>query len=165
MPEGDHKLRMLLDFEDINDESIVFLAEYNEVQAFLVALEVGTNILSKAAKNKAFGTLAAKSDSNEALIALKGGVDPNMIIKYSTGGNTYNSGTALHKACYDGDMALLECLLGIEGLALGLSDKRQWHAVHFAAWRGNHEALLRLLEDDRVDVNARASPGSSWRLR
>jgi Ankyrin repeats (many copies) len=84
-----------------------------------------------------------------------------MIIKYSTGGNTYNSGTALHKGCYDGDMALLECLLGIEGLALGLSDKRQWQAVHFAAWRGNHEALLRLLEDDRVDVNARASPGSS----
>jgi hypothetical protein len=60
MPEGDHKLRMLLDFEDINDESIVFLAENNEVQAFLLALEVGTNILSKAAVTRHLARLRRK---------------------------------------------------------------------------------------------------------
>ena len=64
--------------------------------------------------------------------------------------------TALHVAAESGKQDVVDCLLkaqGFEGF-INKKDKYGNTALHLASFQGNHEILVKLADDDRVDGSA-----------
>jgi uncharacterized protein len=95
---------------------------------------------------------AANSDADTARKLIERGADVNVASKDGT--------TPLIAAVKVGNNDVVELLLVVEGIKAGAADEEGWTALHYAAQRGDAEAV-RLLIQKKVDVNAQSKSGDT----
>jgi ankyrin repeat protein len=95
---------------------------------------------------------AANSDAATARKLIERGADVNVASSDGT--------TPLIAAVKVGNNEVAELLLVADGIKAGAADEEGWTALHYAAQRGDTEAV-RLLLEKKVDVNAQSKSGDT----
>jgi Ankyrin repeats (3 copies) len=158
-----HHIRVQLSWEDLNDDSFLYLAEVGHAAEFTRILSsTRSAIISPVVKEQAVREVVLRDQSPQMIIALlkDGTIDFNMHVPFTADkiGNIEN-GTLLHWASCNGHIELLEYLLADPTTDVTFEDEVGCNALHLVCATDHLDVAAVLLRDGRLDPNSRNENG------
>jgi Ankyrin repeats (3 copies) len=160
--EDGHHIMLMLD--DLNDDSIMFIAEHIHSFEFIRCLNsYESHTISKEARVQLLhimvtGFRGYSMNANENMIICllnAGNIDPTIRIDPDANSNSrHHYHNLITWAAGKGTEKLVTFLLKNTSIDPTVTDEDGWQAVHCAAWDGKFQNLKVLIEDVRVDQAA-----------
>jgi hypothetical protein len=157
-------VRIRLDSQSLNNDSFIYIALEGHVNEFIRLLKTpAIKRISRYAKDFAFIVIIELGHDHEMIKELlkEGSVNTSIPVSFDVPSqiNHIEEGTALHWACANGFIEIVQLLLDDKNVDVCAKDLCDIQPVHLAADLNRFEIIKLLNNDKRIDFHAETEDG------